>query len=65
MDCIISRRVTASQLGEFEDEENYEDFHPHECYEELICFFKELAENNGEFETGNNVIFEEDEDFVV
>ena len=50
---------------EFEDEENREEFQPHECYEELIRFFKELAENNGEFETGNNVIFEEDEDFVV
>lgn len=53
------------EYGEFEDEEYREDFHPHECYEELIRFFKELAENNGEFETGNNVIFEEDEDFVV
>ena len=67
--CITKRTPDEEnefhEYGEFEDEENREDFHPHECYEELIRFFKELAENNGEFETGNNVIFEEDEDFVV
>ena len=49
----------------FEDEEECEDYHPSGCYEELVRFFKELADNNGVLETGSTVIFEEDDDFVV
>lgn len=67
--CITKRTPDEEnefhEYGGFEDEENQEDYHPHGCYEELISFFKVLAENNGELESGNNVIFEEDEDFVV
>ena len=67
--CITKRTTNEvdefHDYGEFEDEENFEDFHPNGCYLELIRFFKELADNNGELETGNNVILDEDEDFVV
>lgn len=67
--CITKRTTDEENefhdYGEFEDEDNWEDYHPHGCYEELIQFFKDLAENNGELETGNNVILDEDEDFVV
>lgn len=67
--CITKRTPDIENefhdYGEFEDEEEYEGYQPHGCYEELIRFFKELADNNGELETGNNVILDEDEDFVV
>lgn len=67
--CITKRTPDEEDefhdYGDFEDEENLEDYCPRGCYEELIRFFKELAENNGELETGNNIIFDEDEDFVV
>lgn len=67
--CITKRTPDIENefhdYGEFEDEDVCEGYQPHGCYEELIRFFKELADNNGELETGNNVILDEDEDFVV
>lgn len=67
--CITKRTTDVDEdfhsYGKFDDEENWEGYHPYGCYEELIRFFKELAENNGEIETSNNVILDEDEDFVV
>ena len=67
--CIVKRTPDSDEEfhehGEFENEEECEDFHPSGCYEELVHFFKELADNNGELETGSTVIIEEDDDFVV
>lgn len=67
--CITKRTPDIDDefhiYGEFEDEEECEDYHPNGCYEELVRFFKELADNNGMLETGSTVIFEEDDDFVV
>lgn len=67
--CITKRTPDIDDefhiYGEFEDEEECEDYHPNGCYEELVRFFKELADNNGVLETGNNVILDEGEDLVV
>lgn len=67
--CIIKRTPDEENefhdYGEFEDEDECEDYRPNGCYEELIRFFRELADNDGVLETGNNVILDEDEDFVV
>lgn len=70
--CITKRTPDADTnfdvYGEFEDNEDEEEgynFQPNGCYEELVQFFKDLAENNGEFETVSNVVFEEEDDFVV
>ncbi len=67
--CITKRtpdiETEFHHYGKFEDEANWEDYHPNGCYKEIVQFFKELADNDGELETGSNIVFEEDDDFVV
>lgn len=67
--CIVKRTsdidLEFHSYGVFEDEDRREDYHPSGCYEELVCFFKELADNDGMLETSSTVIIEEDDVFVV
>lgn len=69
--CITKRTPDIDEefhtFGDFEDRDNWDDYNPtpNGCYDELVRFFRELADNDGVLETGNNVILDEDEDFVV